>query len=104
MSSIDQSESSSTTSSTSRTTTTTLLKAKTVEVIFEALDNVTVEYKIDGGSTQSFKLATDQIKVIKASSQLEINISDGGAVNIIRNGVDQGVPGTLGKPTKIKIP
>lgn len=75
-----------------------------MEVILESLGNVSVDYRIDGGESQSSKLTQDQIKVIRANSQVELNISDGGAVNIIRNGVDQGVPGTLGKPIKLKLP
>lgn len=103
-SSSTTSRTSTTTSTTTSRTTTTLAKAKAMEVILESLGNVSVDYRIDGGESQSSKLTQDQIKVIRANSQVELNISDGGAVNIIRNGVDQGVPGTLGKPIKLKLP
>lgn len=102
-----------TTSTTSRSTTTTVTttsrttsttKGKVLEVILEALDNVTIEYKIDGGPQQKTTLGPDQVKVLRGTSALELKISDGGAVNVIRNGLDLGVPGTLGKPVTIKFP
>jgi cytoskeleton protein RodZ len=79
-------------------------KAAPQEVIVESLDNVTLEFRIDGGPIQTLNLKTDQIHTFKASYSVLIDISNGGAVNVIHNGRDRGVPGTLGKNVKLKFP
>lgn len=80
------------------------MKVQTFEVIIEALDTVTLDFRIDGGSLQKIKLNPEQIHTFKAKQTLSIDVSDGGSVNVIHNGIDRGVPGILGKPTKIKFP
>lgn len=74
------------------------------EIILEALDNVTVQVQIDGGATQTLRLDSDQIRTLKAKKALKLSVSDGGAVNIIHNGKDLGVPGALGKPLSLVYP
>lgn len=95
---------STTTITKSSVTTTTLVKARTMELILEALDSVTIEFRIDGGGLQTVKLAPDQVQTFKAKQSIAMDVSDGGAVNVIYNGLDKGVPGSLGKPAKIKYP
>ena len=41
---------------------------------------------------------------IKAKEKIELEVSDGGLVNIIHNGKDLGNPGDLGKSKKVKYP
>ncbi len=74
------------------------------EVIMEALDNVEIRYSKDGEKEKSIRLKPEQVFILKATSQLTLQISDGGAVNLSHNGKDKGVPGSLGKPTKISYP
>lgn len=74
------------------------------EVIIEALDGVEIEAQIDGESTKKIKLKAEQVQSIKARRKIILNLSDGGAVNIIVNGVERGVPGDLGKPLRLELP
>lgn len=74
---------------------------KPVELIVEALDGVEIEYSAPNGKPQKIKLAADQVHTFKSKSGLKINFSNGGAVNLILNGRDVGIPGDLGKPIKL---
>ena len=77
---------------------------KPQEVIIEALDSVEVTVQVDGEPAKILKLTPESIHTIKAKSQIELQIADGGMVNLIHNGHEKGVPGVLGKPVKIKFP
>lgn len=74
------------------------------EVIVEALDKVTIEYNIDGSGKNSVSLKAEQVHTFKAKEKMSLVFSDGGAVNIIHNGKDRGVPGNLGQPLKVTYP
>lgn len=78
--------------------------AKPQEVILEALDSVEVDATVDGEGPKKFRLKADQIHAIKAKRKVILRFTDGGAVNLIVNGVERGVPGDLGKPARIEIP
>lgn len=80
------------------------LKLNPQEIIIEALDAVNVSFTIDNDKPKSIKLAADQIRTIKANSMVTLEVSDGGAINLIHNGKDLGVPGKLGQPLKLKYP
>ena len=73
------------------------------EIILEALDNVEVKFQLNG-QTKKLSLAPTQVHTIRADQPVIFDFSDGGAVNIIYNGRERGVPGDLGKPKQIKIP
>lgn len=73
------------------------------EIIVEALDIVEIEFRVGNGDLKRISLKPDQIHTIKAFGPVTLDLSDGGAVNLIHNGRDKGVPGDLGKPKKIKI-
>ena len=73
------------------------------EIIIEALDNVVVKFKVKG-EDKTLALGPTQVHSIHSEQPVTLEISDGGAVNIIVNGRDRGVPGDLGKPKTIKIP
>ncbi len=89
------------------TTSTTLSEQKPkkqIEVIIEALDNVTLGYRTDNSGFLTIKLAPEQFHTFKANTSINIDVSDGGAVNVIVNGQDRGAPGSLGQPIKLKYP
>lgn len=73
------------------------------EIILEALDKVDVKFQIKG-ETKKLTLAPTQVHTIHSDQPITLDLSDGGAVNIILNGHERGVPGDLGKPKQIKIP
>ncbi|MEN0059982.1 MAG: helix-turn-helix transcriptional regulator [Bdellovibrio sp.] len=74
---------------------------KPVELIVEALDNVEIEYSAPNGRPQKIRLTADQVHTFKSRSGLKINFSNGGAVNLIMNGKELGIPGDLGKPVQL---
>lgn len=76
---------------------------KPVEVILEALDNVEVEVSTKDGKTEKINLSAEQVHTFKSKTGLKLNISNGGAVNVIVNGKDLGIPGNLGKPVKLNF-
>jgi cytoskeleton protein RodZ len=76
-------------------------KPKPVELIVEALDTVEIEYSSPNGKPQKIKLSAEQVHTFKSKSGLKINFSNGGAVNLIMNGKELGIPGDLGKPIKL---
>jgi cytoskeleton protein RodZ len=73
------------------------------EIILEALDKVDVKFQIKG-ETKRLSLGPTQVHTIYSDQPVTLDLSDGGAVNIILNGRERGVPGDLGKPKTIKIP
>ncbi len=75
--------------------------AKNIELIIEAFDAVDIEYSTTNGKNEKMRLEPEQLHTIKTKSGLKLSVSNGGAVNIIVNGKDVGVPGTLGKPVKL---
>ena len=74
---------------------------KPVEVIVEALDAVDLDFITKDGKSEKVSLSADQVHTFKSKNGLRLNISNGGAVNIIVNGKDLGIPGNLGKPVKL---
>ncbi len=76
---------------------------KPVEVILEALDNVEVEVSTKDGKIEKITLSAEQVHTFKSKTGLKLNISNGGAVNVIVNGKDLGIPGNLGKPVKLNF-
>ncbi|MGZ3774917.1 MAG: helix-turn-helix domain-containing protein [Pseudobdellovibrionaceae bacterium] len=74
---------------------------KPVELIVEALDAVEIEYSAPNSKPQKIKLSAEQVHTFKSKSGLKINFSNGGAVNLIHNGKEIGIPGDLGKPIKL---
>ncbi len=81
----------------------TILKSAKNEIILEALDKVEVKFKVHG-EAKILSLGPTQVHTIFADEPMVLDLSDGGAVNIILNGRERGVPGDLGKPKQVKIP
>lgn len=73
------------------------------EIILEALDKVEVKFKIRG-QNKVLSLGPTQVHTILADEPISLDLSDGGAVNIILNGRERGVPGDLGKPKQVNLP
>jgi len=99
--------STSTTTSTTTTgvSTSTTLKAASTEVIVEALNKVKVRFSLNGGQKwDTIELNPDQVHTFRTKTMIDLEISDGGAVNLIVNGRDRGVPGTIGRPIKLNYP
>lgn len=102
---VTTSTSTSTTTITTSTTTTTLAKNVLTEVIVEALNQVKIRFSLNAGQKwESLELAADKVHTFRSNSNIQLEISDGGAVNVILNGRDRGVPGTIGKPIKLSYP
>lgn len=80
-----------------------VVKAAKHEIILEALDKVEVKFQLKG-ETKRVSLGPTQVHTIHADQPMTIDLSDGGAVNVILDGRERGVPGDLGKPKTIKIP
>lgn len=74
------------------------------EIIIEALDKVEITFRINGGEEKKVALQPEQYHTIRGSGVIALDLSNGGAVNIIHNGRDMGVPGDLGRPKKMQIP
>ena len=74
------------------------------EIIIEALDKVILKFKINDGEPTDITLQPDQVHTIKTKGVVTVDVSDGGAIDVIVNGRDRGVPGDLGKPKTIKLP
>lgn len=78
--------------------------AKPTEILIEALDTVELEVSVDNDPPRTVRLRADQIQAIQAKRKATIRFSDGGAVNVLVNGVDRGVPGDLGRPLRVEYP
>jgi len=74
------------------------------EIIIEALDKVTLKVTIDSKAPQEIQMSADQIQTFKAKGKIKIFTPDGGAISIIQNGFDLGVPGNLGQPKTMVFP
>ena len=74
------------------------------EVIIEALDKVTLEYEIDDQPKQKVQMNPEELRTLKGKKSLKIKVSDGGAVSIVHNGRDRGVPGNLGQALTLAFP
>jgi cytoskeleton protein RodZ len=74
------------------------------EVIVEALDRVTLKVTIDSKAAEEVTLNADQIQTFRAKGSLKLFTPNGGAISIIHNGFDMGVPGNLGQPKTMAFP
>jgi cytoskeleton protein RodZ len=74
------------------------------ELIVEALDSVTIKISIDSKPVQEISMNADQIQTFKAKGKIKLTTPNGGALNIIHNGKELGVPGNLGQPKTLSFP
>jgi cytoskeleton protein RodZ len=75
-----------------------------LEIIVEALDAVELEAVLDSQTPVKVSLAAGGVRVFKAKTSVDLQVSDGGLVNIVKNGQDLGNPGDLGKKVRVKYP
>jgi len=73
------------------------------EIILEALDKVDIKFELKG-EVKRVSLGPTEVHTIHTDQPVVFDFSDGGAVSIILNGHDRGVPGDLGKPKQVTIP
>lgn len=78
-------------------------KPKNIELVIEAFETVEIEMTQASGKVERIKMSPSQIQSFKTVSGVKLNISNGGAVNLIVNGKDLGVPGDLGKPKRVSF-
>lgn len=71
------------------------------EVIIEALGQVTVEVQFNGKS-EKLTLSSDDVRTIRSTTPVRLKVSNGGAVNISKNGKDLGSPGNLGQAVEVE--
>lgn len=76
---------------------------KQMEILFEALDNVQVNVSM-GGQNKRISLNAGEVHVLRTNEKVQMEISDGGAVNLVVNGRSRGVPGSLGQKAKVQLP
>lgn len=76
-------------------------EGKPIELIVEALESVEIEYSSKSGKRSTIKLTPEQVHTFKSKNGLNVLISNGGAVNLILNGRDLGIPGDQGKSIKL---
>lgn len=76
---------------------------KQVEVLLEALDRVQVSLSY-GDNKQKVSLNAGEVHILRTGDAVQLDISDGGAVNLIVNGRSRGVPGSLGQRKKVTVP
>lgn len=74
------------------------------QVIVEAMDNVTLDIRIDSEGSKEIKMLPGSIYTINADQSVSLKVSDGGLVNISVNGKDRGIAGDLGKSAQLKFP
>ncbi len=86
------------------TETNTLPIGKPQEVIVETLAKVTISYQLDDGKLQRIELNADEMHTFKGKNIIKLDVSDGGAVNLIVNGREKGSPGRAGTPVKLSYP
>ena len=77
---------------------------KPQEVIIEASGNVTINYRLDDGKTETVELSPEQVHTFKGKNSVTLEVSDGGAINLIVNGRDRGTPGKPGVAMKLRYP
>jgi cytoskeleton protein RodZ len=77
---------------------------KPVEVIVEALSDVTINYSLGNDEMKTISLSTGQIHTLKSRSRVTLEVSDGAGASIIVNGRERGKAGPAGKPAKLTYP
>lgn len=84
---------------------TSITEKKISQVItLEPLAKTLVYVKVDDSENQKIILRPDINKTFQAYNKIKIVIQDGGAVNIIHNNKDIGVPGVFGQEIELNFP
>lgn len=73
-------------------------------ITLEPLAKALVYVKIDEGENQKIILRPDINRTFQAQSKIKIKLMDAGAINIIYNNKDLGVPGVFGEEVELVFP
>jgi cytoskeleton protein RodZ len=73
------------------------------EILLEALDRVQINISV-GGKSSKVSLNAGEVHILRTDEKVQLDISDGGAVNLVVNGRSRGVPGSLGQSKQVQIP
>ena len=73
-------------------------------ITLEPLDKTMVFVEIDNGENQKIILRPNINRTFQAKNSIKLHILDGGAINIIHNNKDIGVPGELNKEIFLSFP
>jgi hypothetical protein len=73
-------------------------------VIIEALSTVGIKFKLGNNKFETIELSVGEMHTFKSKTSINLEINDGGAVNVIANGRDRGVPGKAGKLLRLAYP
>ncbi|MEO8422868.1 MAG: helix-turn-helix domain-containing protein [Actinomycetota bacterium] len=68
-----------------------------IDAVVEAVADVGVTVTIDGVES-TYPMAAGETRTFSAQNDLELSVTDGGAVRLTVNGVDYGIPGPPGLP------
>lgn len=68
-----------------------------IDAVIEAVGDVGVTATIDGVES-TYLMTAGETRTFTAKSDLDVSVTDGGAVRLTVNGVDHGIPGTAGLP------
>ena len=68
-----------------------------IDAVIEAVGDVGVTVTIDGVES-TYPMGAGETRTFTAQSDLALSVTDGGAVRLTVNGVDNGIPGTPGLP------
>jgi cytoskeleton protein RodZ len=71
---------------------------RSIDLVVQAVGPVTVTVRIDGVSEEPTFLRAGELVSFRATQQLDLAVSDGGAVALSLGGADVGTPGVAGKP------
>ncbi len=76
---------------------------KQIEILLEALDRVQITLSV-AGDNRKVSLDAGEVHVLRTDETVQLDISDGGAINLVVNGQNRGVPGSLGQRKKVQLP
>lgn len=76
----------------------------TQRITLEPLAKTLVQIQLDDQEEQKIILRPDVNRTFQAKKTIKLKISDAGAVNIIHNRQDLGVPGIFGQPIEMQFP
>lgn len=75
---------------------------KAIEIIVEAKKDTELSFaKGNSSAFSKLKLLSKQFQVIRSTGGLHLKTEDGGAINLIVNGVEKGAAGASNKPVKL---
>lgn len=63
-----------------------------------------LKFALDTDPEKSLSMSAGDVHILKARTQLNLVLSEGGKVNIIVNGKDRGAPGESNKEYRLKLP